>query len=203
MIQTAIFDLGNVFVRVEPERATSKLIELNANFDTSAFLRKLSKSEASIQFQLGQISPEDFYEAISQDFSVKISFEKFKEIYQEIFDPIQPMIDLLPELREKYTLVLLSNTDVLHIDYIARQYGFFHHFHHLLFSYDVQLVKPDAAIYHEALRLAGSPPENSVYIDDKWENVQAAIDMGMAGIPFNDFKSFQVQWKTVAGGGDE
>lgn len=199
MIKVAVFDLGNVFVSVEPERAISELMAFDLEIDAPSFLEKLSKSEASIQFQMGRITPKEFYRSIIAHLGEHIPFDTFRAIYQNIFDPIQPMIDLLPRLSKAYTLVLLSNTDVLHIEYIDREYGFFHYFHHLLFSYEVQLVKPDPAIYQKALQLAGSKSGEAVYIDDKLENVMAAQDMGMAGIHFKNMRVFQEDWQKVVG----
>ena len=107
------------------------------------------------------------------------------------------MIDLLPKLEKDYILALLSNTDELHIEYIRDEYQFFHHFDHLIFSYEVGLAKPDEAIFRIALGRCDSMPSECVYVDDLRENVQAAAGLGMKGIHFQGYERFVQEWKQV------
>ena len=58
------------------------------------------------------------------------------------------------------------------------------HFEHLLFSCDLGSVKPDPGCFSQALGRLGAPAAQVVFIDDREENVRAAIGMGMRGIRF-------------------
>ena len=52
-------------------------------------------------------------------------------------------------------------------------------------SYELGLLKPDAEIYKQVLRLLKAKPEEVVFIDDKLKNVEAAKSIGINGIVFN------------------
>jgi putative hydrolase of the HAD superfamily len=97
------------------------------------------------------------------------------------------MIDLLPLLTKRYKLILLSNTNDLHVEVIEKQYAFFQYFHHLVFSHLTGTSKPDPKIYQTALDLSNSSPETCLFIDDLEENVKVAIAMGMSGIVFSGY----------------
>ena len=56
-----------------------------------------------------------------------------------------------------------------------------------VFSCYVGIIKPDPAIYTGLFRKYDLIPEECVFIDDKPENVQAAKDLGMAGIVFSSY----------------
>ena len=70
---------------------------------------------------------------------------------------------------------------------LARQrFDFLNGFKLTIVSGEVQLLKPDAAIYHLFLEQAGLKAADCVFIDDTLANVTAAQSIGMHGIHFNN-----------------
>lgn len=57
-------------------------------------------------------------------------------------------------------------------------------FEHMIFSSDVKLVKPDAAIFELALKESGAAARSTTFVDDRLENVQAARRLGMDSVHF-------------------
>ncbi|AGL18098.1 HAD family phosphatase [Actinoplanes sp. N902-109] len=57
-------------------------------------------------------------------------------------------------------------------------------FAHRLFSADLQLIKPEAAVYTKALALIGAEPAGVVFVDDRLDNIAAARELGMTAIHF-------------------
>ena len=53
-----------------------------------------------------------------------------------------------------------------------------------LFSYEVKLIKPDAAIYHTLLERFDLKAEECVFLDDLPANIEAARKAGITGIVF-------------------
>lgn len=62
-----------------------------------------------------------------------------------------------------------------------------------VFSCDCQHVKPDPYIYSEICKKYHLDPNESVFLDDKPENIEAAIKLGMAGIVFHSYESAKIQ----------
>ncbi|MDS1115763.1 HAD family phosphatase [Gordonia westfalica] len=97
----------------------------------------------------------------------------------------QPMLDLVAELSERYTLAVLTNNVAENRDHLASTLPL-DHFDFVLNSADVGVRKPDPLIYRELLRRLGCAGSEVVYIDDFAENLPPAADLGMATIEFTD-----------------
>jgi epoxide hydrolase-like predicted phosphatase len=190
VIRTMIFDLGGVLVNVEPKRSLSRFQRLAASVPEEKILDIFEQSEIKRQYELGTIDSRVFFESVGEKLGVEISYDTFRELWTEIFSPIQPMIDLLPELKNRYRLALLSNTNPLHTNYCREHYHFFHHFHHLILSHEVGCLKPDESMYRIALERSESLPEECLFVDDLPLNVEAAVSLGMRTIEFSGYEPF-------------
>ena len=87
-----------------------------------------------------------------------------------------------------HKLLLLSNTNELHFDYIRDNFNVIEMFDDLILSYRLGYAKPDEKIFREALRRANSPPEDCVYIDDIEEFCQAAERLGINAVVYKSTK---------------
>jgi HAD superfamily hydrolase (TIGR01509 family) len=197
MLNTILFDLGNVLVNVDSQRPVLRLKQRFPSISEQRIWNFFDHSDLCHQFQTGKVSSHVFYEGFRDAVCEDFSYDYFKHTWQDMFSPIRPMIDLLPDLRARYRLVLLSNTDELHAEYIGRQYGFYHYFHHLIFSYEVACLKPGQEIFRIALEKSQSNPQQCVFIDDLEKNVQAAVSMGMRGILFKGYERFVQDWNEL------
>jgi putative hydrolase of the HAD superfamily len=81
-------------------------------------------------------------------------------------------------------LVLLSNTNAIHIELVRQKYPVLQHFHHLVLSHEVKSMKPDPAIYREAIANAHCLPGECFYTDDIAENIEAGKRMGLDAVLF-------------------
>lgn len=97
-------------------------------------------------------------------------------------------IPLLQELNAKgYKLYYLSNWDLW--SYQLQKHVFDELLTYLedgVFSFEVGCEKPDEKIYHILLNRFQINPNNAIFFDDRSENIQAAINVGIDGILFND-----------------
>jgi putative hydrolase of the HAD superfamily len=69
-------------------------------------------------------------------------------------------------------------------EYRFATFGLFNYFKVALSSCYLGLRKPDAAIYEAALDILGRPAERILFIDDRAENVEAAVKAGMKAVRF-------------------
>lgn len=63
-------------------------------------------------------------------------------------------------------------------------------FDHLTLSYRLKVVKPEAAIYHDAASGAGVHPEQALFLDDKIENIEGARAIGMQAELYSTWEEF-------------
>jgi putative hydrolase of the HAD superfamily len=64
-------------------------------------------------------------------------------------------------------------------------------FDHLTWSYSLNIAKPEPAIYLHAAQGLDTPPANILFLDDKAENIHAAIGVGMQAIQYTTHLAFE------------
>jgi putative hydrolase of the HAD superfamily len=94
--------------------------------------------------------------------------------------------------------VVLSNMPI-EISRYMRQYApWFRDFDYVCFSAEVQLAKPDTAIFQACLKAVHSRPEECLFIDDRAENVEAARALGLQALKFVSVEELAVEVQPFA-----
>ncbi len=179
-----IFDLGNVILLFDYRRMTKKLSQAYG-LDEETIHQTLIEPKRHSPLETGQIQPAEFIRECFPLLHAKLPTEQLKEIWCNIFWENWPVIEMINALRGKVTLLLLSNSNAWHIDYVKSHFNVLEPFDHLVFSHEVGLRKPDPRIYQHALNLAGNCAP-VVYVDDIPEYVNAATQLGITAIHYTD-----------------
>jgi len=184
MVKTIIFDLGNVIVPFDFKRAYARIEGLSP-FAAAEIPLRLRGTDLVQRFETGRVGAEGFVTEVSQILELKTTHEEFLEVFNCIFLPGA----LLPEalligLRERYRLLLLSNTNPIHFETIERAYPLLRHFHDRVLSYQVGARKPSARIYEEALLRAAWDAGECVFFDDVAAYVDGARAAGIDAVQF-------------------
>jgi putative hydrolase of the HAD superfamily len=79
---------------------------------------------------------------------------------------------------------ILSNMGNSVLDHILSQHDWIQRFDVLIWSYQLGIAKPDPAIYRHTLAQLATLPEETLFIDDKLENILAARALGIRAIEF-------------------
>jgi len=80
---------------------------------------------------------------------------------------------------------ILSNMGDSVLESIQREFKWLDDFDVLVWSYQLHIAKPDPQIYRHTLEKLGTRPEETLFIDDKRVNVDAALALGMQSIEFS------------------
>lgn len=104
--------------------------------------------------------------------------------WQDIFTPIEPHIESLRMLRERgeVRLGVISNTNEIHFDYLAATWPIFDGFDYLALSFREKALKPEPEIYQAALRGIDARAGDCLFLDDREENVRAAVEIGLHAV---------------------
>ena len=91
------------------------------------------------------------------------------------------------QLKQRGTLTaILSNMgDSVHAN-IERECDWISRFDVLVWSYELRMAKPDPAIYRHVLKELGTLPEETLFIDDKLVNIDAARALGIKAVQFTN-----------------
>src|SRR5208282_655638 len=185
-IRAIIFDIGRVLVRVDIRSAQAGLAQ-GLSLTPEELWSAIEKDPRWTDWQEGRIPPHDWHLHLCQRLGISLNFEQFTAVWNSALDlqPIHPL-RLFEELSKRYRLVLLSNTDPIHVAYLESTYDFYQYFPkgQRIYSCSVGASKPDPLIYREALRVSRVRAGEAVYIDDIAANVEAARQLGLYGIHY-------------------
>lgn len=198
-ITDIIFDLGGVLLDLNMQGIGEACKRLGINPElffvkaddkgSSTVCQGISASQAITAYQVGGMTSEQFLSLVLSHCGEGVTREDVIEAWNACIGLIpKERLDMIKELRSKgYHTHLLSNTNDLHWEEIKRRYlsepGYTcaDLFEHVFVSHEVQLAKPDPAIYHHAVQEIGRPAGQCLFIDDTLINVEAAQREGLQG----------------------
>ncbi|MDO8489131.1 MAG: hypothetical protein Q7S42_03360, partial [Candidatus Omnitrophota bacterium] len=123
-IKVILFDLGRVLVDFDHKRAAERISYFCAKSPEEIY-RLFFESEATIAFEAGKISPENFYLRVKEMLDLKLSYESFVPIWNDIFylsPKNRSTFKLVNSLRARYKTALLSNINTLHYEYLKKNF---------------------------------------------------------------------------------
>ncbi len=179
-----VFDLGNVLIPFNYDLALAKLDIIDKGLGDKFWNYYKNNYEIHRNFERGSLSEEGFINKMLHVLENKINSQDFCELYSKVFHENKDVSALLPLLKKKYTLVLLSNTNSIHMEYGWKDYEFLKYFDKLILSHQVKAVKPEEKIYRSVEEFTGKPSAEHIFIDDIEEYVEAAKQLGWDGIQF-------------------
>ncbi|MGQ9643611.1 MAG: HAD family hydrolase [Ignavibacterium sp.] len=189
-----VFDLGQVLI---PFDYNIFIMEVNKHKVGlgEEFVRKYNQNyHIHRDFERGKISEKDFISQMLEWLEHRITAEQFIRYWSSIFSLNTDVISLLPKLKEKYKLYLLSNTNSIHQKYGYQHYDFLRIFDKLFLSHEVGYVKPEEGIYRAVENFSGLPSEEHIFIDDIAEYVEAAKLLGWDGIQFTGYENLLAEF---------
>ena len=184
-IKNIVFDLGGVLVDLDFKAAINGLQQAGfANvkeqliaFDQGGIFQK---------FELGEMTADEFRTAIRENSTVTLTDEEIDALWNAMLLEIpREKLELILDLRGKYMVYLLSNTNSIHWDYVCKNafnYRGFRvndYFEETFLSYEMHLAKPNKAIFEKVLHDANLLPEETLFIDDSEANCKAAEEVGI------------------------
>ena len=196
MIKAVFFDLGGVIVRTEFQAPREHLAE-RLGMEYEDLVKLVFDSPSSIRASHGEISDKEHWAEVTKRLRRPASeTETIREDFfaGDIAD--REILDFLQTLRPHYFVGLISNAWPDLRDYIARQ-KFDDAFDHMVISGEVGVLKPEPRIYQIALEQAGVSPDEAVFVDDFYENIEGCEKVGMKGIHFKDPESALKQLKSL------
>lgn len=179
MYRNVVFDLGGVLLQWDLDDILSKL-QAPSNFT------EVLDSLLWAAHDGGLISRWELIEKLPE----KYNKEKFFCFIQSIapnLNPIPEMVELFQQVRSAgYKVYLLSNWPKEMHEEIADRYDFLSHFEGSLYSYEAKAIKPQLQIYQMLCDRYRLQPRESIFIDDRADNITAAKVFGMEGILFQN-----------------
>lgn len=186
MIRNIVFDIGNVLIGFE---AMDYLRSLFGEEKAVRIAKAVFGSGYWVELDYANLSEEEILELFcsgAPDLRSEI-FEAFDRI-GECVEKLDWPVPLIESLKEKgYGVYFLSNMSEHVIGSNREAFAFTSHMHGGVWSCDVHTVKPETEIYKILFERHMLVPEECLFIDDSFVNIQKAKEFGMKGIVFKDY----------------
>lgn len=184
-IKNLVFDFGNVLVNLDKERCVEQFENLGLN-KVNELISHSFKEGFFQDYELGVISTEEFREHIRSLTDKALKDEDIDDAWNSFLVDIPPRkLMLLLELRKKYMVYLLSNTNDLHWQWSCEKlfpykgFDVNSYFEKTYLSFEMKLSKPDSKIFQAMIKDSGIDPEETLFIDDSVDNCLAAETLGI------------------------
>lgn len=179
MINTIIFDFGDVFINLDKNASLNALKKLglpswNAEID-----------QINQKFEKGKLTEVQFMIEIKK-LIPNASIEDIRAAWNAVLlDFPLKRLEFLERLSDKYRLFLLSNTDEIHIAKFEHKQGatfareFYRCFEKVYFSFEIGYRKPEREAFNYIINKHDLSVKRTLFIDDKKENTDIAASLGM------------------------
>jgi HAD superfamily hydrolase (TIGR01509 family) len=191
MIEVIYLDLGKVLIDFDYAVAAQRLLEISP-LPFSEITKVLSEPQLLFEFETGKLSALEYYKIICDALEMQVSPNEFRSLWGSMFLP-EPLVseNFLRELKQRKRLILLSNTNEIHFEYIEENFPILNQIEERLLSFRVGYMKPDPHIFQLAIEKAGVAPEKIFFADDRIENVEGARLAGIEAIQFKSEKQLR------------
>ena len=102
------------------------------------------------------------------------------------------VIELIPALKEKHKVVLLSNTNSIHKRYGYGHLDFIKWFDKIFLSHEIGAVKPEEKIYRAVESYMQEKSSEHFFIDDIQEYIEGAKKCGWDGVQFKNYEQLLI-----------
>lgn len=184
-----VFDLGNVLIPFDYTKPIEYFNNLKPGLGDRFAQLYRENYHVHRSFEKGELSRNQYLTQMIEWLEGRINGDDFCRIFSDIFTLNQKVIDLLPKLKEHYTLCLLSNTNEIHKEYGYQHHEFLNYFDKLFLSHEVGAIKPEEKIYRTVENFTGRPSGEHLFIDDIREYVDGAKACGWDGIQFTSYEN--------------
>ena len=179
MINTIIFDFGDVFINLEKDLSVNEFKKLGLDGPNPELLA------LNDDFERGRISETQFLDGFKKHLP-DAEIEDIKAAWNSLIGEF-PLyrLEFLQLLATKYRLFLLTNTDIIHMENFENKVGmsfssdFYRCFEKVYYSHEMGLRKPEEAIFNFIIKKHDLSPKRTLFVDDKKENTDAAAALGL------------------------
>lgn len=185
-VKNIIFDLGGVILNINYSLTINAFIDLGIkNFNE--LYSQAQQAGLFNDYETGKTNENDFFDALDKKTGVSLKREDAVKAWNAMLLDLPPeRIDLLRQLKNKYRLFLLSNTNETHIAaFTASLEKTFKGnpleaiFEKIYYSCRCGCRKPDEEIFKSVMDENGLKPEETLFIDDSPQHIEAAQKLGL------------------------
>lgn len=186
MIKNLIFDCGGVVFDVDYERSYSEFKKLSRKPEVFDQLSVFGFKHIASDYETGKQTSQDFLIDIRNKLELQASDEQIVNAWNAMLIGYLPdSVDVISELKNRYSVALFSNTNEIHyLEFSPICKELLETFDKTYFSHQIGFKKPNLDSFKFVLDDAGYLAEETIFIDDSAENIEAARKLGIETIHY-------------------
>lgn len=146
-------------------------------------------SHSRDDYDRGDLTTNQYWENTARHVGVELApavVDALAQLDKDMWSrPNDEMTSWLASLRPAgYKTALLSNMQHDMIAHVRAEFPWLKDFDHQIFSSEARMVKPHPALYRACLAKLGTDPRETIFVDDREENVAAARALGITAFRF-------------------
>lgn len=180
-----IFDLGGVLINLDYGLTTKAFEELGLKEFRNVY-SQLAQTSLFDDYETGRISSQRFINELLPHLPAGTTANQVVAAWNAmILDVPARKLELIDQLRGTKRIALLSNTNVLHMQKVRREWGkstqrpMESFFDEMLLSYEVGLRKPNEEIFSFVCQHMKIAPHRTLFIDDSPQHIEGAEKIGL------------------------
>ncbi|MDB5226533.1 MAG: hypothetical protein JWN78_726 [Bacteroidota bacterium] len=194
MISLILFDLGKVIFDYSWNNTFLYWSDITG-IPLEEIQSRFVLNEIWNEYECGKKSPQEICRFINSQINIKLTQKEFEEgcnnIYLELYEGIN---ELLMELKNKYRIAALTNTNEVHCKVWLKRYeNTLVHFEKIFISNEMGMRKPDKNIYLQTLKQLNVQPQEVLFLDDLKENIESAKSIGIHTIQVSSFQQMKTE----------
>ena len=177
-VKAVIFDLGKVLVDFDYGIA-ARTLAAKSSASAEQVRAIIDQTPLLFRYESTQMTTREFFEEVRRRIGYRGNFDEFAASFGDIFTETPAMTALHAEIRARgLPTFILSNTNEIAVGHIRRNFPFFANFKDYVFSFEHGVLKPEDRIYEITEQRTGCRGGEILFLDDKPENVDAALQRG-------------------------
>lgn len=184
MKKAMIFDFGGVLMKTV-DYAPRFAWDDRLGLPHGSVERAVHNADSWVQAQHGEIPIQNYWADVARQ--LKLSGEAIRQLAADFYSGDEldsELIDLIRTLRhDGHPVALLSNDSLELLDKL-RQLDIAHLFDPLIVSAETGVMKPDARAYEIVLERLNYPAPQTIFIDDRLDNINGAAALGIQAIHY-------------------
>ncbi len=182
-IKNLIFDLGGVILDLSIDHTLQAFAGLSG-VDKKKIDQLYATSPEFLDFEMGMMTDDEFRTFVRKVYSITCSVEDLDTSWNAMLRGL-PLIklQLIENLKKKYSVFLLSNTNSIHLKYInetllrstaPNALSLDDYFHKAYYSHVMKKRKPHVDIFEQVLMENDLVPSETLFLDDNADNIEGA-----------------------------
>lgn len=180
-VRAVVFDLNGVLT-LPPSTVAERLLRRLAGLDEDTFEQLYWHHRSA--YDRDELDSSGYWRRIGRDAGLRYDTERVGALVRmdaaTWAKPNRPMVDTLIELDTAgIRTAILSNTPRDIWTYVSAKHPWTRVADVRTLSFEIGLAKPDPAVFGICLERLGAAPEETLFVDDREENVDAARRLGI------------------------